>query len=67
MEPARTKIILGDFRVTEVEPTRIRVGLGQGVNIWIHLGSFPHTTQPGDMIPLFTELTYAPTITTPVQ
>jgi hypothetical protein len=67
MEPARTKIILGDFRVVKVELDGITVNLGKQVHITIHVGDFPHTTKPGDMIPLFTELTYAPTIATPIE
>jgi hypothetical protein len=67
MESSRTKIVLGDFRVVKVELGGITINLGKQVHITIHVGDFPHTTQPGDLITLFTELTYAPTITTPIE
>jgi hypothetical protein len=67
MEPARTKIILGDFRVVERKFDGVRIELGKQVTIWIHLGDFPHDTMPGDTIPLFTEIAYAPPKSTSIE
>jgi hypothetical protein len=67
MEPAHTKIMLGDFRVIERKFDGIRIDLGKQVTIWIHLGDFPHNVKPGDTLPLFTEIAYAIPKSTPVE
>lgn len=64
MEPTRTKIEIGRFKVTEVKLNAIRISLGQGVNVWIHM-NFEHAVNPGDVIPLFTEIKYAHARPTP--
>lgn len=67
MEPAPTKIILGEFPITELRLDAIRVRIGKEVSIWIHLGDFPHDLKPGDTLPLFTEIKYAISRSAPIE
>lgn len=68
MEPTRTKmkVEIGQFRVIATQPNAIRLALGQGVNVWIHM-SFEHGTTTDDHISLFAEIPYAISRPTPKQ
>jgi hypothetical protein len=70
MEPAQAKVrmYLGVYEVIEILALgAIRVKLGPGTAVVIHMGDFPHLVKLGDRIPLYTEVPYAETISTPVQ
>ena len=58
MEPSKVKVEIGEFRVLEVKLNAIRLTLGQGVNVWIHM-NFEHRVNPGDKLNLFMEIPYA--------
>ena len=70
MEPTKTKmrIYLGEFEVVEVKSFGgIRIMLGPGTTITIHVGDFPHQVKLGDKLPLYTEMPYAQAVATPIQ
>lgn len=70
MEPAQAKmrIFMGEFEVVEIYAMgALRVKLGPGTTITLHLGDFPHKVKPGDKIPLFTEIPYGQAVAAPIQ
>ena len=70
MEPTQAKMIifLGEFEVVEVKSFGgVRIKLGEGTTITIHLGDFPHAVKAGDRLPLYTEMPYAQAVATPIQ
>ena len=66
MEPTRTKVSIGEFPVLDVKLNAVRIALGQGVNVWIHM-NFEHGAQPGDTITLLAEIPNAIFRSTPEQ
>jgi hypothetical protein len=64
--PASLKIFVGDFEVVQVSGMAITLHLGKHVHATIYL-PFEHSVQPGDTLPLFTELPHAYTQSTSIQ
>ena len=69
MESAKAKmrIWLGDFTVVETKLDGITINIGRNVHLTMHVGDFQHKIKVGDTLPLFTEIPYDQTVTTPVQ
>jgi hypothetical protein len=56
----KMRILMGEFPVVEVKPYgAITINVGKNVHITIHVGDFQHSLNPGDKVPLFTEIPYA--------
>jgi hypothetical protein len=66
---SKIKIYLGDFPVVDIKVGGgITINVGRNVHITIYLrGDIYHNIKEGDILPLFTEISYANLRPTPVQ